>query len=223
MSVLLYCTLYPFNLPLMVSLVSCTGCQWIVRADTLNGSAYIFYTFITLGNECVILYLISFQSSSDGLSSILYRLPVNCQCRLIEWFCVHILYLNSPRVVTSVLYSTLYPFSLPLMASLVSCTGCQGIIRADTLNGSAYIFYTLITLGNECVILYLISFQSSSHGISSILYRLPVNCQCRLIEWFCVHILYLNYPRVVMSVLYCTLYPFNLPLMATLVSCTGCH
>ena len=55
------------------------------------------------------------------------------------------------------------------------------------------------------VILYLISLQSSSHGVSSILYRLPVDYQGRLIERFCVHILYLNYPRVVMSVLYCTL------------------
>ena len=152
----LYCTLYPFNLPLMASLVSC-------------------------------------------------KLPVDCQCRLVEWFCVYILYLNSPRVVMSVLYCTLYPFNLPPMVSLVSCTGCQWIVRANTLIGSAYIFYTLITLGNECVILYLISFQSSSHGISSILYRLPVNCQCRLIKWFCVHILYHNYLRIVMSVLYCTL------------------
>ena len=129
---------------------------------------------------------------------------MDCLCRLIEWFCIYILYLNYPRVVMSVLYCTLYPFNFPLMVSLVSCTGCQWIVRADTLNGSAYIVYTLITLGNECVLLYLISFQTSSHGISSILYRLPVDCQCRLIEWFCVHILYLNYHRVVISVLYCT-------------------
>ena len=124
-----------------------------------------------------ILYRITLQSSSHGLSSILYRLPVNCQCRLIEWFCVYILYLNYPRVVMSVLYC----------------------------------------------ILYRITLQSSSHGLSSILYRLPVDCQSRLIEWFCVHILYLNYPRVGMGVLYSTLYPFNLPLMVSQVSCTGCQ
>ena len=67
--------------------------------------------------------------------------------RLIERFCEHILYLNYPRVVMSVLYCTLYLFNLPLMASLVSYTGCQWIVSADSLNGSAYTFYTLIILG----------------------------------------------------------------------------
>ena len=68
-------------------------------------------------------------------------------CQLIEWFCVHILYLNYPRVVNGVLYCTLFPFNLPLMVSQVSCTGCQWIVSADSLNGSAHTFYTLIILG----------------------------------------------------------------------------